>query len=204
MYSCLTWGLGALFFVVYTVCSLVGRYLFQVHSLRQHLASVCLLSCSSALSAVVLPFAACLPVPEARSLSSRPPGFPMPRAPLSPRLVDGWDFDTWIRWSFQQCRDGHTPYVSVHSSNHQRCPLVFSGAVLLRVLQRQSWCPGRFRDDPGVLDASEVTLVSRTLSLLSSYCTRLAAHTCRGPAPADPGSSKRGRRRRGSGYNSFN
>ena len=124
---------------------------------------------------MVLPFAACLPVPEARSLSSRPPGFPMPRAPLSPRLVDGWDFNTWIRWSFQQCRDGHTPYVSVHSSNHQRCPLVFSGAVLLRVLQRQSWCPGRFRDDPGVPDASEVTLVSRTLSLLSSYCTRLAA-----------------------------
>ena len=27
---------------------------------------------------------------------------------------------------------------------------------------------------------------------------------CRGPAPADPGYSKRGRRRRGSGYNSFN
>ena len=27
---------------------------------------------------------------------------------------------------------------------------------------------------------------------------------CRGPAPADPGYSRRGRRRRGSGYNSFN
>ena len=27
---------------------------------------------------------------------------------------------------------------------------------------------------------------------------------CRGPASADPGSSKRGRRRRGSGYDSFN
>ena len=27
---------------------------------------------------------------------------------------------------------------------------------------------------------------------------------CWGPAPADPGSSKRGRRQRGSGYNSFN
>ena len=26
---------------------------------------------------------------------------------------------------------------------------------------------------------------------------------CRGPAPADPGYSKRGQRRRGSGYNSF-
>ena len=29
-------------------------------------------------------------------------------------------------------------------------------------------------------------------------------NNCRGPAPADPGSSKRGQRRRGSGYNSFN
>ena len=27
---------------------------------------------------------------------------------------------------------------------------------------------------------------------------------CRGPAPADPGSSKQGWHRRGSGYNSFN
>ena len=31
-----------------------------------------------------------------------------------------------------------------------------------------------------------------------------SAMWCQGPAPADPGYSKRGRRRRGSGYNSFN
>lgn len=57
--------------VCYGVFTSLGRCLFQVHSPRQHLASVCLLSCSSALSAVVLPFAARIPVPEARSLSSR-------------------------------------------------------------------------------------------------------------------------------------
>ena len=33
---------------------------------------------------------------------------------------------------------------------------------------------------------------------------RLYKNTCRGPAPADPGSSKRGRHGQGSGYNSFN
>ena len=36
----------------------------------------------------------------------------------------------------------------------------------------------------------------------SSY--PMADTDCRGPAPADPGYSKRGRRRQGSGYNSFN
>ena len=30
------------------------------------------------------------------------------------------------------------------------------------------------------------------------------AHDCQGPTPADPGSLKQGRCRRGSGYNSFN
>ena len=35
------------------------------------------------------------------------------------------------------------------------------------------------------------------------HCSTLGA-TCRDPAPADPGSLKRGRCRRASGYNSFN
>ena len=44
-----------------------------------------------------------------------------------------------------------------------------------------------------------------TVSIVSpSICHEVMGLDCQGPAPADPGSSKRGRRRRGSGYNSFN
>ena len=39
------------------------------------------------------------------------------------------------------------------------------------------------------------------MTLLDAYFIFIL---CRGPAPADPGSSKWGRCRRGSGYNSFN
>lgn len=103
-------GLGALFFAVYAACygvftSSLGRCLFQVHSPRQHLC-VCLplelflrpVGCGLAL-------AARLPVAEARSLSRAAELVPCPWGSLSPRLM-GWDFNTWTRWSFQQCRGG--------------------------------------------------------------------------------------------------
>ena len=42
--------------------------------------------------------------------------------------------------------------------------------------------------------------------IITTYLSYVAVRIikCWGPAPADPGYSKRGQRRRGSGYNSFN
>ena len=46
--------------------------------------------------------------------------------------------------------------------------------------------------------------ISHCFIVSPSICHEVMGLDCQGPAPADPGSSKRGRRRRGSGYNSFN
>ena len=50
----------------------------------------------------------------------------------------------------------------------------------------------------------DTVLETQVYCVLSSSSLGIKVICCRGPAPADPGSSKRGQRRRGSGYNSFN
>ena len=71
-------------------------------------------------------------------------------------------------------------------------------------------------DDPNRSEGGAVGLMTQTVprgnnraddpdcSGETTFESPVLGATCRGPALADPGSSKRGQRRRGSGYNSFN
>ena len=49
-----------------------------------------------------------------------------------------------------------------------------------------------------------VNILNEIIRVTELYVLFIKIVRCRGSAPADPGSSKWGRRRRGSGYNSFN
>ena len=63
-------------------------------------------------------------------------------------------------------------------------------------------CRLQLPEGPCAARNSPKRLTQHSLGMATCRCPAL--DSCRGPAPADPGYSKRGRRRRGSGYNSFN